>query len=773
MTVAAHADPRIARLGLHLNLVCGTSRVNKDVLAHTAAMIAQARAAESAGVRLKMFIQISGVDDRGNIAWAYVHGGDSIKDDEDAMRVQGQLHHLARARESMSMGGASLTVPSAHFVGHVEGEEAPESRPPRTGRDAVMSSLVSSGDTLTYGEYLDAMSSPLDKVRSPGEDILSLRRSLEAADRAEPSRPSVSHLGIGSQQEEHRDRPGLFDDAHPSAQTLAGDSRSVGAVAADPVAGRVGDGRPGASGVAVGAAAEDAGAEVSADAADGGVAGALVAGAVAASGGAEMGTSTKGKGWVRRKSPREAPVVESVERPSINYPSRKTVDLVLDIMQATLTPITTTRRAYSEIMSCRLSRHQGTTRGRKYCVTDIWPLVAPAPGSVLPFKEQYWSARVMVENRLLNINLKRMEHKDPAQATLGTIKECPVPGDSYATMDTLLGSIFMLLENDDAAKVTVDNLLYKLVVAPATLSIRRSTRAKSTILATPTRQTRLPRLAPAPLTAASFSSAPSSSTPLAGTAHAAPSATSAPTTEGSALAQSAAPAEPARAAGGLAGAVAPSEQVTTSPSSGVTAGAPAVVSSEDTRVGGAQQPGPTEQGNNHIRRTSLRTSAAAARAAARQAVVLRAAQVAAAEDLMPLPKNPSTLKRRGGAAGGTSAKRRVSFAVMAGGQQYTPAFTATPPQSSAPEAMGACDLLGSDGQVVARGSADYGRKVLHGRAVPADLVVVLVSDCSESGYMYPHEQTFPIDGVSSSHSCSLLNAKGAYIAWDKSHVRSS
>ena len=768
MTTAANADPRIARLGLHLNFVCGTSRVNKDVLDHTAAMVAQARAAENAGVRLKMFIQISGVDDRGNIAWAYVHGGDSIKGDEDAMRVQGQLHHLARARESMMMGGSSLTVPTAHYVGHVQGEEAPESRPPRTGRDAFMSSLVSSGDTLTYGEYLDAMSSPLDKVRPPGEDILSLRRTLEAADGAEPSGPSVSHLGIGSQQEEHHDRPGLLDDAHPSAQTPA-----VGALAADPVAGRVGDGRLVASGVAVGAVAADAGAEVGADAADGGAAGAVVAGAVATNGGAEMGTSTKGKGWVRRKSLREAPVVESVNRPAINYPSRKTVDLVLDIMQATHTPITTTRRAYSEIMSCRLSRHQGTTRGRKYCVTDIWPLVAPTPGSVLPFKEQYWSARVMVDNRLLNMTLKRMEHKDPAQSTLVTMKECPVPGDSYATMDTLLGSILMLLENDHAAKVTVDNLLYKVGVAPATLSIRRSTRAKSTRLATPTRQTRLPRLAPAALTAPSLSSAPSSSIPSAGAADAAASASSAPNTEGSALGQSAAPAGLAQAAAPRSGAVAPGEQVTTSASSGVTAGAPAVVSTEGIRVGGAQRPGTTVQGNNAIRRTSLRASAAAARAAARQAAVLRAAQVAAVEDLMPLPKSPSTRKRRGGADAGTAAKRRVSFAAVVDGQQGTPAFTATPPQSSAPEATGPCDLLGGDGQVVARGSVDYGRKVLHGRAVPADLVVVLVSECSESGYMYPHEQAFPIDGVSSSGSCSLLNAKGAYIAWDKSQVRSS
>jgi len=770
MTAVANADPRIARLGLHLNFVCGTSRVNKDVLDHTAAMVAQARAAENSGVRLKIFIQISGVDDRGNIAWAYVHGGDSIKDDEDAMRVQGQLHHLARARESMLMGGSSLTVPSAHFVGHVQGEEAPVSRPPHTGRDAVMSSLVSSGDTLTYGEYLDAMSSPLDKVRPPGEDILSLSRSLEAADREEPSGPSVPHLGVGSQQEEHQDRPGVLDETHPSTATPPS---SVGAAAADAGAGTVDDWRRGASGVAIGDVVADAGADVGAGAADGGAAGAASTGAVAANGGAAMGTSNKGKGWVRRKSLREAPVVESVNRPAINYPSRKTVDLVLDIMQATHTPITTTRRAYSEIMSCRLSRHQGTTRGRKYCVTDIWPLVAPTPGSVLPFKEQYWSSQVMVDNRLLNMTLKRMEQKDPTQCTLVTMKECPVPGDSYTTMDTLLGSILMLLENDHAAKVTVDNLLYKVGVAPATLSIRRSTRAKSTKLTTPTRQTRLPRLAPATLTAPSLSSAPSSSTASADAAAAAPSASPAPTTDGSALAPSVAPAGRARAASPCAGSGAPGEQVTASASSGVTAGAPAVVPAEGIRVGGAQRPGTPVEGDNAIRRTSLRASAAAARAAARQAAVLRAAQVAAAEDLLPLPKSPATRKRRGGAGGGTAAKRRVSFAAMVDGQQGTPAFTATPPQSSAAETTGPCDLLGGDGQVVARGSADYGRKVLHGRAVPANLVVVLVSECSEGDYMYPHEQAFPIDGVSSTGSCSLLKAKGAYIAWDKNQVRAS
>jgi len=198
-----------------------------------------------------------------------------------------------------------------------------------------------------------------------------------------------------------------------------------------------------------------------------------------------------------------------------------------------------------------------------------------------------------------------------------------------------------------------------------------------------------------------------------------------------------------------------------------------VVPVEGNRVGGAQRPGTPVKGDNAILRTSLSASAAAARVVACQAAVLRAAQVAAAEDLLPLPKSPATRKRRGGAGGGTAAKRRVSFSAMVYGQQGTPAFTTTPPQSSAAETTGPCDLLEGDGQIVARGSGDFGRKVLHGRAVPADLVVVLASDCSEGVYMYPHEQAFPIDGVSSKGSCSLSNAKSAYIAWDKNRVRAS
>jgi len=757
LAAAANVDPELARLGLHINFVGGSVRAKQNVITEAARAIGSAKAIEKADSRFKVYVHLSGVSKDGSIAWAVLHG-DSLKSSPHAARVQGQIYHLARANDSLRAGGAALMAPSAHMVGDVGGDGDPLARPSRTGRNAsMMGSLVTAESELTYGEFLDAMSSPLDKVRPPGAEIVALKRALSDSGSGSGSGSHGSDASAAPSKSGKRltaDDLEAVMDAAALADPASVDS--VGAVAEGRAAEDTHDLVPSTAAVAGAAAKLDG-----ATAAPGGAAAAgsgaraatiAVAGDVNVAGFASLPSfkSTKGKG---RKKMYDMPIVESLTGPDIYHPDKDTIDLVSSCLTSTRTPLSTVRLVWSCVLNGVVSRNDTASRYRSSCFPAVWPYVTPPPGSLEPFVGKHWDACVKVPNALLNKTKSKSEQLEPDGHTIATLEECPPASDTYTLMADILAGLLLVCGHDHGATVTAQLTLYRVGVPGLTREMRKAarpaTRAKTSSKPITTRQTKLPSLAPRSMAGGaglSFS----------------PAADVLPNKASGAVVSDGAVSSPS---GAKADKVTPS----TSSRGSTTTTAASTESVND----GAVSP-TVGQGRRVLTpgRSSARlATAAAARAAGRQASVLRAAQAAVAVVAEPA-KTPPTRKRRAAPAGPSGKERRVSFAPESGGAHNSPTFTATPPQSSAPHAVGSCELLDGDGRVVAHGSADSGRKVLHNRSVPAHLVVVLVSKCVVSELLYPHEEDFPIEAAYSGPRM-MSDAVSCYIVWEASKVRAA
>jgi len=76
------------------------------------------------------------------------------------------------------------------------------------------------------------------------------------------------------------------------------------------------------------------------------------------------------------------------------------------------------------------------------------------------------------------------------------------------------------------------------------------------------------------------------------------------------------------------------------------------------------------------------------------------------------------------------------------------------------------DLLDASGLQVAHGMVDSTRKVLHGRAVPDNLIIVLLQGVFNSRCTYAHEMYFPVEPPGDTIRL-LGDAVGSYIVWDR------
>jgi len=149
------------------------------------------------------------------------------------------------------------------------------------------------------------------------------------------------------------------------------------------------------------------------------------------------------------------------------------------------------------------------------------------------------------------------------------------------------------------------------------------------------------------------------------------------------------------------------------------------------------------------------SDAAAARSAARAAAAGGAAATKRAID-STAAAGPAKRARRARARGGQGV----------GSGQGQGAGDKPPSAGDGP-----VDLAGANGLTVATGIAEYGRRVLHTREVPANMVVVQVTAVQPSGAdnPYPFEQDFPVEPPAVSHR-SMGETVGTYIVWSSDSV---
>ena len=186
-----------------------------------------------------------------------------------------------------------------------------------------------------------------------------------------------------------------------------------------------------------------------------------------------------------------------------------------------------------------------------------------------------------------------------------------------------------------------------------------------------------------------------------------------------------------------------------------TAGAPALAprGGVPSDIGATQVDG--RGGGSSSTLPAVLSDAAAARSAARAAAAGGAAATKRALD--------ST-------AAAVSAKR-TRRALARGGQGVDSGEGQGAGDKPPAAGNGPVDMAGANGLTVATGIADYGRRVLHTRAVPANMVVVKVTAVQPSGAdnPYPFEQDFPVEPPSVSHR-AMGETVGTYIVWSSDSV---
>jgi len=181
--------------------------------------------------------------------------------------------------------------------------------------------------------------------------------------------------------------------------------------------------------------------------------------------------------------------------------------------------------------------------------------------------------------------------------------------------------------------------------------------------------------------------------------------------------------------------------------------------------------------------SSVLAARAAARAAAATGPVFRT---------LPAVQAPTSSTKRGaagasGAAGGSPTKRICRTAVRERGASAAVAVTASSaaarataaPALSAPLVSpfhslmgvdeGPHDLLDEDGLQVAHEVVQPERKVLHGRAIPEGLLVVLLQGVFNPRCLYAHQKDFPME-LPGEVARPLGDAVGSYIVWDRELV---
>jgi len=185
-------------------------------------------------------------------------------------------------------------------------------------------------------------------------------------------------------------------------------------------------------------------------------------------------------------------------------------------------------------------------------------------------------------------------------------------------------------------------------------------------------------------------------------------------------------------------------------------------------------------------RAPVGSSVSAARAAARAA-----AATGPIFHALPAAQTPTPTAKRFGAAasGGSSSKRgrrtaatpRAVAAASTFPRSAAAASDAAAPGAATPPVTvplvtpaaavrgvddGPHDLLDASGLQVAHGMVDSTRKVLHGRAVPDSLIVVLLQGVFNSRCTYAHEMYFPVEPPGDTTRL-LGDAVGSYIVWDR------
>lgn len=434
-------------------------------------------------------------------------------------------------------------------------------------------------------------------------------------------------------------------------------------------------------------------------------------------------------------------VIESSQAHPPHQPSSRSVAFMDTLLSANRSRARTLRATLKSAVMFITSRAGTIPRNFQDCTGSWWPYVLVQPGSGAPASErEQWQYGVNVPTRMVTTT-RRSRSSSAEGFTLVVLDKIPT-NDSQSSQNEVVASLLLLWDKDVGVQRTLLDALY----AARSASPAKARTPGGTVPAQ-TAQPRGSATALAPASATSGASPPSHPSDRPGAAQ--PRALSPAVLPASATTGTSTVAVPN---GGPSAAPLPSSAPGVVPASAASGASPAE------QVGGA---------------LSADASAPAAQTADADRTPSGATQVGSVPGNLPL-------------GGATAAAAPVGSVLPIPAARFEGTGAAPAPSLGLPAAAvpaaGRNPLWGLDplpvslldavGDIVARGSVDTARRVLHGRAVPMELVVVLVSEVRKPHALYPHAERFPVELYGDADGTTMSKTISTYIVWERLHLHS-